>query len=77
VLVDLAGKPVNGYEVWVKSAKGPSKRATRVRTDATGRFTATGLAPGRYRVTGHEGEVEVKAGETREIRCVFDPGKRR
>ena len=75
VMVDASGDPVEGYVVWARPVKGSAKGAPEVRTGSDGRFVIENLAPGPYRVRGHEEVVEVKAGETVEIRCVQGRGR--
>ncbi|MHC4860520.1 MAG: carboxypeptidase regulatory-like domain-containing protein, partial [Planctomycetota bacterium] len=65
VLVDEAGRPLPGIELWVRGAGDPKDSGPSTaygRTDAEGRFLLSGLAPGIYRLsTGPLGPVLLDA----------------
>jgi RNA polymerase sigma-70 factor (ECF subfamily) len=66
-----------GLTLWPTDARVPELGARQGETDADGRATFAGVAPGRQRVftdRGGEQELELAEGEQRELELVLPPG---
>jgi hypothetical protein len=82
VVRDSAGAPAGGVTIFVRDFAGRAISASGCVSDAAGRFTYSGIAPGRVtasarsqKLVGPESAaVEIRAGETSQIELVVGPG---
>ncbi|MSR64110.1 MAG: carboxypeptidase regulatory-like domain-containing protein [Planctomycetes bacterium] len=82
VVRNAAGEPKGGVTVFVRDAAGRAISASSCSTDAAGRFTYAGIAPGRITVSARgaklvsaeSAEIEVRAGETSSVELTVNEG---
>lgn len=83
LVVGSDGEPVGGASLYFRDAGGRVvSRVSQTVSDASGRFTKTGLAPGTYTVSartasetaGDAVSVRVVSGETAEVRVALETG---
>ncbi|MFV1959201.1 MAG: carboxypeptidase regulatory-like domain-containing protein, partial [Planctomycetota bacterium] len=82
LLDDVTGRPVAGARITLqpKRGEGAPPTSARARTDADGKFTARGLAAGRYTLyvsppngVTFEKPIELQQGETRLVQLRAEP----
>lgn len=79
---DAAGAPAAGVTIFVRDSAGRAISASACTTDAAGRFTYGGIAPGRVSasarstrlVSGESAEVEIASGETATLELTVSEG---
>lgn len=82
IVRDAAGAPAGGLTIFVRDAAGRAISASGCVSDASGRFTYSGIAPGRITasarspklVSPESGPVEIRAGETSQVELVVNTG---
>ncbi len=79
---DERGNPVSGASVFVRDEAGRASSFSACTTDAAGRFTYSGIAPGRVTASARTGSLasadseplEIHAGETSTVELVLQTG---